>query len=492
MTNADASQPGSSAFNDQTTYATTKRRCCLKCYDGNADANGWSWLAAGRGMMVMANIFISGSILWLASNEAGCFEDGKSTNEGSCNLRVHGFKPSSILTNIATIAGLLSAFFMPIFGAIVDFLPYRRLAGVITAIIITIIQGVQIYTVEDTWLIMAILQGFAAFFYQLQIVSVYAYLPDIAREVGHAKMTRFTSNFTTVQFAAQSFFIVIIAALGITLQASPVAIAQYSQGINTVTCIILFGIGWFKFMTPRPAARTLPVGHNLLFAGFHQNWQTAKDINKKYKAGLRWFFLALVFAEASAAAIITVSVIYLNDTLKLTPTEVSIFFLVTMVGSLPGTEIAFRVTSLTNPNTSWQLSMVALVVVLTAGVLTLDMLPMYCTFIWAFLVGMNLGWFYPTENLFFSSCLPRGQEAECAGFFVWCTQIFGWFPPLLFTIMMEAGVQQKYGAIVTSLLFLVAVGLLRCTGSWQEIIEECDQETAEDGPNHLTLSDNIS
>jgi hypothetical protein len=72
-------------------------------------------------------------------------------------------------------------------------------------------------------------------------------------------------------------------------------------------------------------------------------------------------------------------------------------------------------------------------------------------------------------------CLPRGQEAELAGFYVYCTQILGWLPPLLFTICVQSDIPQKYGVIITAFGFVVSVLLLSCTGSWEEIVAEADK-----------------
>ena len=161
-------------------------------------------------------------------------------------------------------------------------------------------------------------------------------------------------------------------------------------------------------------------------------------------------------------------------------TEIGIFFLVTLVGTLPGTQIAWRLTRKFNPNTSWKISMIFQFIVLTIGafVLELEGVPSYCSYIWGFFVGLGLGWFYPTESLFFSMCLPKGQEAELAGFFVYCTQILSWLPPLLFTLLMEVNVPQKYGIMVVSTFFLVAVGLLMFTCSWDEIVQEVNSGAA--------------
>ena len=159
-------------------------------------------------------------------------------------------------------------------------------------------------------------------------------------------------------------------------------------------------------------------------------------------------------------------------------TDVGIFFLVTLVGTLPGTQIAFSVTRKSNPNTSWKLSMIFLFIVLMIGALVLEEVHSYFAYIWGFFVGLGLGWFYPTENLFFSMCLPKGQEAELAGFYVYCSQILSWLPPLLFTLLVEANVAQKYGVIVVSTFFLVAVLLLMFTSSWDEIVEEASSGAA--------------
>jgi glucose uptake protein GlcU len=59
------------------------------------------------------------------------------------------------------------------------------------------------------------------------------------------------------------------------------------------------------------------------------------------------------------------------------------------------------ITHKTNPNTSWKLSQLSLLIALIIGALTLDDLngPKELCYIWGIVVGILLGWFYPTENL---------------------------------------------------------------------------------------------
>jgi hypothetical protein len=78
---------------------------------------------------------------------------------------------------------------------------------------------------------------------------------------------------------------------------------------------------------------------------------------------------------------------------------------------------------------------------------------------------MILGCPWISSRLIFSvTFLPRQ----------YCTQILGWLPPLIFTVLVQNDVDQKFGVIAVSFGFGVAVLLLSCTASWDEILAEAD------------------
>lgn len=181
-----------------------------------------------------------------------------------------------------------------------------------------------------------------------------------------------------------------------------------------------------------------------------------------------------MFAQSSVGALTTVSVVYLSSEVGLNATDISLFFFVVLVGTLPGSFFAKMISKRINPNTSWQLSMVTLFFVMVIGAFTLGDAPhKYLSLIWGFFVGLVLGWFYPTENLFFSCILPKGQEAEIAGFRMYCAMILSWLPPLVFSILIENGVDAKWGMTFMASFILVAASLLRFgAGTWEEILIE--------------------
>lgn len=274
-----------------------KKKCfCLKFFDygGVWEARGFSNLGIARGALIMSNIVFATALIDLATLEAGCdLEDDE-----DCENKVYGFTPTSLISNIAVLSGLLSAFFMPIIGAIVDYTPQRRLVGILAAVLMIMIQTLQIGVSDKTWFIMAIFQAIAAFLYQVEILSTYAYLPDISRKVGQDKMTIYSSKFTMIQFLAQLLFLLLVGVLstGLSLKDNVVT-AQVSQGVNVLWVSVFFGWGW-KCMPTAPARHELEEGHSLWLEGFRQNWKTISKINKEYKNGLRWFLLATTFAEA--------------------------------------------------------------------------------------------------------------------------------------------------------------------------------------------------
>lgn len=459
----------------------------------NVDAIGLSYLSSGRGMLTMSNIFMSSSLLYLAKEAAGCFDPeyiniqngtigeeivATTTNHFTCDKTVHGMNPEAFITNIAAIGSILSALLMPVFGSIIDYTPYRRLIGIITALLLIIIQAIQMYTVEATWLVMGILQAVAILIYQLQIVAVLAYQPELSREVGQKQMTKYSASFSMINFVSSAFFLVVVTVISMVFNTSDVVTAQISQGFNTLTLIILFGIGWFKYMTDRPAVRTLPEGHSLITEGFRQNLNTAKTVWSTYRKGMWWYFLAVIFAEAAATAVVSVAVTYLTSSIQLNSTELGIFFIITLLSTAVGTQIGGKwITKKTNPNLSWKLSMVYLYVVLIIGAFVLDALPFELRSVsygWAVFLGLGLGWFYPTGNLFFSMCLPKGSEAEFAGFWVYCSQILAWLGPLLFSVLVQYNVEQKYGVMVVAHGFIIGAGFLMFTSTWGEILLEAE------------------
>jgi hypothetical protein len=77
-----------------------------------------------RATVFMASIFLGRGLLELASRQAqeAC-TDENDDQDCLANVRVYGFKPSSLLTNIAIVAGIISAIILPLVGPLSIILP---------------------------------------------------------------------------------------------------------------------------------------------------------------------------------------------------------------------------------------------------------------------------------------------------------------------------------------------------------------------------------
>ena len=292
------------------------------------------------------------------------------------------------------------------------------------------------------------------------------------------------------QFTSQVLFLLVITIITIVFGLKAVVAAQVSQAVDAVWSGVFFYFSW-KLMEEVPARHVLQEGKSLLTEGFVQVAKTVRDINRSYKRGTRWFFLAVTCAEAGANAFTVVAVVFLAEELGFSSLGIGIFFIVSLVFSIPGSFLGAYVTRKLDPKRSWRLVMILMFFWTSIGAVILKFLPenlSFLSYVWGSGIGLCLGWFYPVENLFFCMCLPKGQEAELSGFFVYCSQILGWLPPLLFSIMVEAKVGQTYGVVAVSGFLLLAAGIVSCAAPWPEILKDCGRglpgtevEAAEDG-----------
>lgn len=121
--------------------------CTCMSLDKHEEARGVNFNGIGRGAISMSNVYLSNSLILLACIQAG----GADPNNMRCidqSVRVYGFRPASLISNIYAGAGLVAAFLMPVIGAMIDFSPHRKKIGVIMAVLLALISGIQIGTVE--------------------------------------------------------------------------------------------------------------------------------------------------------------------------------------------------------------------------------------------------------------------------------------------------------------------------------------------------------
>lgn len=429
--------------------------------------------ATGHGSFFVTNAFLSSSLIYLASQEVGCVDEQGVILD--CEERVHGFAPSSLVTNIATIAALLAAFCLPVVGAIIDYTTHRKRIGQCSAGALVLVQAVLTGTGPTTWFIMSIVQACGAALYQIHFAIASAYLPDIARyDVNEETFNTFNRTFFSLQFGGEGFLLIFTVAIAMSLGLDTVKTAQLGQAFGTVWLVIAFGGAWRRF-PDMPRRRTLPPGHNIFFEGFRQNWRTANAVAKQ-SSTLKWFFLVVVFAEAGSSAVLPIVLTLLTNIFKYDGTQVGISFLIALIATLPGIASNTIITRLFCPKRSAILAMVGAVTVTTAAIVHIpsmsqDLYP-YMGKAYCCLWGFFLGWWYASEQLLFSFLVPAGQESELTGFFVCCTVFLTWLPPLIYSVIVNQGnINEVYGLSTLIAFQLLALLALSQLPSWEEALK---------------------
>jgi MFS family permease len=228
--------------------------------------------------------------------EKGFKEDGaelKGPND--CDGKVYGLKPSSMVSVLGSIGGLVAAFTMPLAGSIVDATDKRHLFGGVCSAVFVVSNFAMVFITRDSWFYMMLLQAIVATFaFYGQVLVVYAYLPELFDN--EADCVSVTTNGRLYEQGGMLTLIVIttVVSLGLGLDvvatavtgqvgASPLLIScSFSMHDNVCCCRLMFGLTQvvavllggptcyyaFTLYKPRKANRQLPDGKWLIVDGF--------------------------------------------------------------------------------------------------------------------------------------------------------------------------------------------------------------------------------
>jgi MFS-type transporter involved in bile tolerance (Atg22 family) len=301
-------------------------------YDGAPmGASGLAVDVYARATIGMSSIFLGPALLELASEAAGC-----EVEDTECENRVYGFRPSSLLTNIAIVAGLLGSAFLPLFGSIVDHTNHRRAVGAYTAGGLVLVKGVEVMVGPNTWFFVALLQVVSACLFQFHITASYAYVSDLSSDP--TKQSEYNTSFFVIMYVSTLLFMMEVMGFSYLIGTEDVGTARISQVITSVTSAILFYFSWKYLLPDRAALSQVPEGMSLLTCGFRKVFRTFDKIRSEYKA-VKWLMFAIAFAEAGSGALITVSTTYMKNVLGMNANEIGLVFFAVLLAGIPGSKI---------------------------------------------------------------------------------------------------------------------------------------------------------
>lgn len=165
---------------DQQTLPAAALRWVPRClrYDHGApvEATGLAVDNWAMGPIFMASMFLGPALLQLATEAAGCVYN----EDDICDNRVYGFRPSSLLSNMAVVAGLIVPITLPLVGAIVDHTPHRKQVAATTGLGLAAVKGLEVLVGPSTWFLVTMLQIVSSVLYNIHVTATYAYNSELS------------------------------------------------------------------------------------------------------------------------------------------------------------------------------------------------------------------------------------------------------------------------------------------------------------------------
>ncbi|GAX29190.1 hypothetical protein FisN_28Lh018 [Fistulifera solaris] len=430
---------------------------CMQ-YD-NLQASGLAMDISARATITMSSLFLGPALLALADQEvAACGY--------LCHGRVYGFRPTSLLTNIATISSLLVSVTLPLVGAVVDHSPYRKQVGAYTAAGMVICKMIEFSVGPSTWFFVSVLQIVFLVLFSFHMTAIYAYTADLSADV--SKQTWYNTSFYVLMYASTLLFLATVLSIVSWKNLDTVGTARVSLALTSIISIICFSFAWTHLFTDRAPLRAVPPGMTLWTCGFLKVWNTTQRIATHYPA-LVWLMIAIAFGEAAASALIATSTTYMASVLKMEGSEVGIVFFTVLVCGIPGSKMADLLASRKWSPTHSLLICNGLFICATilASLVLRGPEDKNKVYFFASAWGIGLGWLHPVELSAFISLVEKGQEAEMMGIFLLVGQILTWLPPLIFTLLSESGVSLGVGLASLAVFFFCAVLALCGMGNYE-------------------------
>jgi MFS-type transporter involved in bile tolerance (Atg22 family) len=150
--------------------------------------------------------------------------------------------------------------------------------------------------------------------------------------------------------------------------------------------------------------------------------------------------------ESGAGAVFSIAVTFVTVYLEMSAQQVAYITLILLASNIPGSLVAKWACQRSNPLFSYRAGLLSFAgsIAAASAVLT-GPERRNLAYLFASLWGMTLGWMYPSQRVLFCTLIPKKQETELMGLFVFCGNLIGWLPPLIFTIMNEQNVDMRWG-----------------------------------------------
>lgn len=446
------------------------KTCCS--YDGNQEARAWAWNSGAQGLIIVNQLFLVVALLRLAERAAGCEEVEDSRG---CPNRTHGMKPSSLLTTITAVTGLLASLVLPPLGALIDRSSFRRSVGMISAVILVIVSGTNLILSEDTWFIVLVLTVVGTLVYFIHLTVLYSYVPELTDDI--QKLTSYNGTYIAIRTAVMVPILPLVIGLTFLFNGNPpkfemgsvefdVRLAKISQIICLVLVCISFTMTFWRGLKSRPSKTQAMIDEKKI-----KIHETGVAIWKENRP-LFWYLIALLPLSNTLMAFASIAITFVTSFLGMDGVQIALTILLFSFFGVLGSKVHPLIAKRINLMNDLKLIVTCWIALLVVTGLVVNSqerktLFLFATVIW----GFAFGWAVPSMRTVYITLIPSGQEAEYMGIYMLFSGGFVWFPPLLFTILNEVGIAMNIIVVIFSSVFVITLFFLFMVGDYEKAVE---------------------
>ncbi|MET1062713.1 MAG: MFS transporter [Aeromicrobium sp.] len=424
----------------------------------NAEQKAWffyDW--ANSAYITTIGTVLFAPYLTSIAERAACGFVGDDDRKCTENLHVLGLSVSagSLVFYVVTIATVLSAFVLPIVGAIADRVESKKTLMARLAWSGAAAAALMFFVTGTNWQLGAVLLLVANLFYGSSIVVYDAILVEVAEP---DERDRISSRGWAFGYLGGGTLLALNLAL--------VTILPF--GLSTEMAVrisLLSAAAWWAYFTlipyrgikDRPPRGVVPVEDaSLLQRSFGQLFRTLKEL-RNYPQTLLFLVAYLLYNDGIQTVIYSASVYGEKELGFGTSVLIATILIVQFVafgGALVFGRVAARIGS--HRTILYGLGVWIVVVCIGFFLPKEQILPFFAM---AILIGLVLGGTQALSRSFFSQLIPRGREAEYFSLYQACERGTSWLGTLVFGIVHQ--VTDSYRpAILALILFFVVGGAL--------------------------------
>ena len=444
----------------------------MKFFSQSSASRGWCYDAMGRGTAVMSYIFLTAGILEISNQVAD--ENGMIPNTS--------FRANTIVTSMTTVTSFVTALALPVLGAIVDHTDKRWQLSFYTILFLLCGNVFQAFALspEFFWVIV-VLQVFGTWAFSVHAMCTLAYLPELTDDLlVRADLNTF-SNILLHLTQVVGIGLVLFLAEVLKISGDDVAVSKLAQGLGAISGVLIFGYAWLFLMPKIPPlhnVRSLESGRKreYLSQGYKQLGRTIRMMKKDYKT-MMMFLVVTTFSESAIVAFISLAITYMTEHMEMSSSEIGSTLGIVLFMAAPGSVLASKVTKSRGPIVSYKFCLVywTLVTVCVPLFFTDPSHKPRALFL-SVLWGVGLGWQFPVERDAYTKMIPEGQHTELMGMYIFTSGVLSWLPPLIFTLVVNFGLNMGYGMLVLPLFYVIALFILirKVVPGYEEACDKAD------------------